>query len=69
MTSTALTPMPRTADLAAALAFHTDTLDFHRHSGSAGAGRASLRHGSPARTLAAWQAARDAAAVGQAPYR
>ncbi|MBB4126337.1 hypothetical protein GGR77_001627 [Xanthomonas translucens] len=69
MTSTALTPTPRTADLVAALALYTDTLDLHRHGDSADAGRTSLRHGAPARTLAAWQAARDAAAVGQAPYR
>ncbi|WP_369933421.1 hypothetical protein [Xanthomonas tesorieronis] len=69
MTFTALTPMPRTTDLAAALAFHTDTLDFHLHGGNADARRASLRRGSPARTLAAQQAASDAAAAGQAPCR
>lgn len=69
MTSTALTPMPRTTDPAATLVFHTDTLDFHVHRGNADAGRASLRPGSPARMLVTRQAANDATLVGQASCR
>lgn len=40
MTFTASMPMPRSADLAAALAFHTGTLEFHLDSGGADAGGA-----------------------------
>ena len=64
MIFTALTPiLLRSTDLADALAFYTDTLDFRLDSGGADAGWASLRHGSLALMLAARQAT-DAAAAG-----
>jgi uncharacterized glyoxalase superfamily protein PhnB len=64
MTFTALTPMLRSADLAAALAFYTDTLEFRLDSGGADAGWASLRHGSLALMLAAQQATTETAVAG-----
>ena len=64
MTFTALTPMLRSADLAAALAFYTDTLEFRLDSGGADAGWATLRHGSLALMLAAQQATTETAVAG-----
>lgn len=64
MALTALTPMLRSADLAAALAFYTDVLDFRIDGGGADAGWASLRHGPLALMLAARQAADGAADPG-----
>lgn len=61
MTFSALTPMLRRADLAAALAFYTDTLDFRIDGGGADAGWASLRHGSLALMLATRQPSTDVA--------
>ncbi|QDI04146.1 MULTISPECIES: VOC family protein [Xanthomonas translucens group] len=64
MTFTALTPMLRSTDLAAALAFYTDTLDFRIEGGGVDAGWASLRHGPLALMLAAQQAPASAAVSG-----
>lgn len=64
MALTALTPMLRSADLAAALAFYTGLLEFRIDSGGADAGWASLRHGPLALMLAARQAQGDAAISG-----
>ncbi|QNH21955.1 bleomycin resistance family protein [Xanthomonas sp. GW] len=64
MTFTALTPMLRSTDLVAALAFYTDTLDFRIDGGGADAGWASLRHGPLALMLATQQAPTGAAAAG-----
>lgn len=56
MALTALTPMLRCADLDAALAFYTGTLDFGIDGGGAQTGWASLRHGALSLMLAAHQA-------------